>query len=98
MITLSQGGAYLVKGMEIIPESAEAAAQIQSKTGREISRTEAAKNTMAYGILAEHNTSGNMEKLKIKFDKLTSHMCSPTATIPCARWAAPSMRTIICLA
>ena len=85
MITLSQGGAYLVKGMEIIPESAEAAAQIQSKTGREISRTEAAKNTMAYGILAEHNTSGNMEKLKIKFDKLTSHDITFVGIIQTAR-------------
>ena len=28
---------------------------------------------MAYGILREHNTSGNMDKLKIRFDKLTSH-------------------------
>ena len=25
-----------------------------------------------------------------------SPTCSPTATIPCARWAAPSMRTTIC--
>ena len=73
MIKLSEGGAYLLHGMEIIPEGADAVAEIKSKTGRAVSKEEAAKNTMAYGILQEHNTSGNMDKLKIKFDKLTSH-------------------------
>ena len=73
MIELTQGGAYLLNGTEIVPDSADAAAQIRNKTGREISKSEAAKNTIAYGILESHNTSGSMEKLKIKFDKLTSH-------------------------
>lgn len=85
MITLSKGGAYLVKGMEIIPEDAESAARIKSKTGQEVSKKEAAKHTMAYGILAEHNTSGNMEKLKIKFDKLTSHDITFVGIIQTAR-------------
>ena len=62
MIELSEGGAYLLRGTEIVLDGAEAAAQIKSRTGQEISREEAAKNTMAYGILQEHNTSGNMEK------------------------------------
>lgn len=85
MITLSKGGAYLVKGMEIIPEDAESAARIKSKTGQEVSKKEAAEHTMAYGILAEHNTSGNMEKLKIKFDKLTSHDITFVGIIQTAR-------------
>lgn len=85
MITLSQGGAYLVHGTEVIPEGVDAAAQIKIKTGQEVSRKEAAKNTMAYGILAEHNTSGNMEKLKIKFDKLTSHDITFVGIIQTAR-------------
>lgn len=32
-----------------------------------------AKNTIAYSILQKHNTSGDASKLKIKFDKITSH-------------------------
>ena len=85
MITLSEGGAYLVHGTEIIPEGADAGSQIREKTGREISREEAAKNTIAYGILEAHNTSGAMDKLKIKFDKLTSHDITFVGIIQTAR-------------
>ena len=85
MIKLLEGGAYLVGGTEIIPDGADAAAQIKNKIGKEISKAEAAKNTMAYGILREHNTSGNMEKLKIKFDKLTSHDITFVGIIQTAR-------------
>ncbi len=85
MITLLQGGAYLVNGTQIVPEGPEAAAALRSKTGREISKEEAAKNTIAYGILESHNTSGNMEKLKIRFDKLTSHDITFVGIIQTAR-------------
>ncbi len=85
MIKLMEGGAYLLHGTEIIPEGAEAAAQIKNKTGQEVSKAEAAKNTMAYGILQEHNTSGSMDKLKIKFDKLTSHDITFVGIIQTAR-------------
>ena len=68
MIQLTQGGAYLVNGTDIVADTPEAAREIQTKTGITISKEEAAKNTMAYGILREHNTSGNMDKLKIRFD------------------------------
>ena len=50
-----------------------------------VSREEAAKNTMAYGILEAHNTSGNMKKLQIKFDKLTSHDITFVGIIQTAR-------------
>ncbi|MDE6600875.1 MAG: hydratase [Lachnospiraceae bacterium] len=85
MIHLTQGGAYLLNGTEIIPDGADAAAQIKNKTGRDVSKSEAAKNTIAYGILESHNTSGNMEKLKIKFDKLTSHDITFVGIIQTAR-------------
>ena len=85
MIELLEGGAYLVNGTEIIPDGEDAAAEVKSKTGKEISKAEATKNTMAYGILQEHNTSGNMEKLKIKFDKLTSHDITFVGIIQTAR-------------
>lgn len=85
MIQLTQGGAWLLNGTEIIPDSGDAAAQIKNKTGKEISKDGAAKNTIAYGILEQHNTSGNMEKLKIKFDKLTSHDITFVGIIQTAR-------------
>ena len=85
MIQLTQGGAYLLNGTEIVSDGADAAAQIKNKTGREVSRSDAAKNTIAYGILEKHNTSGNMEKLKIKFDKLTSHDITFVGIIQTAR-------------
>ena len=69
MIQLTQGGAYLVNGTDIVADTPEAASQIQAKTGITISKEEAAKNTMAYGILQEHNTSGNMDKLKIQIGR-----------------------------
>ena len=73
MLKLYEGGAYLVNGNELIPDTADALAAVESKTGAKTTKEEAAKGTMAYGILSSHNTSGNMENLKIKFDKLTSH-------------------------
>ena len=85
MIKLAQGGAYLLNGTEIILDSADTAAQIRSKTGSEESKDEAAKNTIAYGNLQTHNTSGNMDKLKIKFDKLTSHDITFVGIIQTAR-------------
>lgn len=85
MIQLMEGGAYLLHGTEVVPAGAEAAAQIKSKTGQEVSQAEAAKNTMAYGILREHNTSGNMDKLKIRFDKLISHDITFVGIIQTAR-------------
>ena len=85
MIELTQGGAYLLNGTEILPDGADAAARIKNKIGRDVSKNEAAKNTIAYGILESHNTSGNMEKLKIKFDKLTSHDITFVGIIQTAR-------------
>ena len=85
MIELMQGGAYLVNGTEIIQDAPDAQAAILAKTGKRISKEEASRNTIAYGILASHNTSGNMSKLKVRFDKLTSHDITFVGIIQTAR-------------
>ncbi len=82
---LYENGVYLVNGSELIEESPRAAAKIQSMTGQPVTKEEAARNTIAYGILADHNTSGNMDKLRIKFDKLTSHDITFVGIIQTAR-------------
>ncbi|EOS23625.1 aconitate hydratase 1 [Lachnospiraceae bacterium 3-1] len=85
MIKLHDGGVYLVNGTSLIEDNGQAAAAILAQTGTSVTKEEAAKNTIAYGILADHNTSGNMEKLKIKFDKLTSHDITFVGIIQTAR-------------
>ena len=85
MIKLYDSGVYLVNGTEIIADGADAAAELKAKTGKEICKEQAAKGTIAYRILEEHNTSRNMEKLKIKFDKLTSHDITFVGIIQTAR-------------
>lgn len=84
MITLLQNGAYLLNNAEIIEANNEAEAILKSK-GVVATEKEAKQNTMAYNILKEHNTSGNMENLEIKFDKITSHDITFVGIIQTAR-------------
>lgn len=81
MIELRDGGAYLINGTEWVEDAAEVAA----KTGKQVTKEEAKQGTIAYGILKAHNTSDNMEKLKIRFDKLTSHDITFVGIIQTAR-------------
>ena len=69
-------GVYLLNGQKIVPEN---------QADVPVSKEEAAKNTIAYSILEAHNTSGNMEKLQIRFDKLTSHDITFVGIIQTAR-------------
>lgn len=71
MVELFKTGAYYVNG-QIIPDDGNAEAKL-SQLGVAVTKDEAVKNTMAYGILEAHNTSGNMDNLKIKFDCMASH-------------------------
>lgn len=85
MIELSNGGVYVINKTEIVEENSQAKAKIKSLTGKEISKQEAIKNTIAYSILNSHNTSGNMEKLKIKFDRMASHDITYVGIVQTAR-------------
>lgn len=78
MIQLLEGGTYLLNGTEIVEPEKAAAQGLPAPD-------EAAKQTIAYGILETHNTSGNMKKLQIKFDKLTSHDITFVGIIQTAR-------------
>ncbi len=82
---LYDSGVYLVNGETIIPADADAQAKVAQATGKNVDAKEAAKETIAYSILQNHNTSGNMEKLQIKFDKLTSHDITYVGIIQTAR-------------
>ena len=84
MVTLFDGGAYLINGTELVQDG-QAVAGYEASTGNKLSKEEAAKNTMAYQILQAHNTSGNDKKLQIKFDKLTSHDITFVGIIQTAR-------------
>lgn len=86
MVKVYNTGAYLLNGTEIVPDTEESKLMMRQKLGDgAISKAEAAKNTIAYRILEAHNTSGNMEKLQIKFDKLTSHDITFVGIIQTAR-------------
>ena len=85
MVKLSNAGAFLINGTEVVECNGEEQAALTAKTGRAVSKEEAAENTMAYQILKAHNTSGNMDKLMIKFDKLTSHDITFVGIIQTAR-------------
>lgn len=86
MIKLYDGGAWLIDGKELLPDSSQAGEIIQNKYGKTaLDKKEAAKNTIAYSILKAHNTSDNMDELKIKFDKLTSHDITFVGIIQTAR-------------
>ncbi|MCR5397218.1 MAG: hydratase [Lachnospiraceae bacterium] len=82
---LSKTGMYLVNGTELVADGQDATAIVESKSGVKTSKEAAKENTIAYGILKDHNTSGNMEKLQIKFDKLTSHDITYVGIIQTAR-------------
>ena len=86
MIKLYDGGAYLVNGTEIVEDHYDAAKELAAMVGADaLSKEEAAKQTMAYGILESHNTAADMKKLKIRFDKLTSHDITYVGIIQTAR-------------
>ena len=102
---LYDGGIYLVNESEIVADNADAAAILSGKTGNTPDKEEARKGTLAYNILKDHNTSGNMDELQIKFDKLTSHdyrnsrfhMCLQTVITVFAQSVEPSTRMTTCL-
>ena len=81
MFKLYDAGVYLVNGTEICTDPAEAA----QKAGRPVDRAAAVRGTMAYDILKAHNTSGDMDNLRLRFDSMTSHDITYVGIIQTAR-------------
>jgi len=81
MIKLYDGGVYLVNGQELCTCEQE----VHAKTGKAVSKEEAARGTIAYGIMKSHNQSEDMSSLRLKFDSLTSHDITYVGIIQTAR-------------
>lgn len=79
MIKLHDEGVFLIGGEQIVSD------RDGSFQSAGFSKEEASRSTIAYRILSEHNTSDDMGKLRIKFDKLTSHDITYVGIIQTAR-------------
>ena len=76
-------GIYLVNGTEVVAESE--AGKVVQLTGKPVNKETALQGTMAYGIMKAHNTSDNMDQLRLKFDSMTSHDITYVGIIQTAR-------------
>ena len=81
---LHDTGVYLIDGTRLIPDTEDAGALL-AKEGVTASKEQARRGTIAWSILHEHNTSGDDEKLRIHFDKMTSHDITYVGIIQTAR-------------
>ncbi|MBO5639735.1 MAG: hydratase, partial [Oscillospiraceae bacterium] len=71
MIRLYDGGVYLVNGTELVPE--QETEKVRALCGQGPDKAEARKGTIAWSILKDHNTSEDMEHLRLRFDAMASH-------------------------
>ena len=83
MVEVFDGGAYLLNGRDIINDDADAASKL-AKNGVTVSKEQAKKGTISYGILSAHN-SGDDRNLRLKFDSLASHDITYVGIIQTAR-------------
>ncbi|MDR0455813.1 MAG: hydratase [Treponema sp.] len=98
MIEIFNTGAYLINGIQIIKDDADAAARLK-QAGFSVSQDDARKGTITYGILSAHNAAssdatspdatptdgGDEQNLRLKFDSLTSHDITYVGIIQTAR-------------
>ncbi len=80
MIKLYETGVYLLNGRELVPEEEYAA-----RTDLQPDPQRLRQGTIAYNILNSHNTSGDMDHLRLRFDSLTSHDITYVGIIQTAR-------------
>ena len=85
MVELTKNGCYLLNGTDLVECNQDGEAVLKSKYNVVMDTEEDRKSTMAYRILEKHNTSGNMDKLKIKFDAMASHDITYVGIVQTAR-------------
>ena len=85
MIKLIDNEVLILDGREIISNKEEFSAIVSNKKGIEFNKEEAKKGTIAFGIMKNHNTSENIDNLKIKFDSITAHDITCVGIIQTAR-------------
>ena len=78
---LYESGVYLINGCEIVSDAVSAS----QKAGFPVTKEEALKGTISYGILKAHNHSGDMRQLQLRYDSLTSHDITYVGIIQTAR-------------
>lgn len=81
MVKLYEGGIYLADGKDIYTDPKE----LKQKTGLEADKAKASEGTIAYGIIKAHNKSGDMKKLQLRYDSMTSHDITYVGIIQTAR-------------
>ena len=81
---LHEGGVYLVNGAKLIPEGKDAGALL-AKEGAACDASSARRGTIAWSILHAHSSSQDEEKLRVHFDKMTSHDITYVGIIQTAR-------------
>jgi aconitate hydratase len=91
---LGENGVYLLQGTVIIEDKTDLTTEEVDRRLRnagvrierlDLDREKARANTMTSRILANHNTSGDPQNLKIKFDALASHDITYVGIIQTAR-------------
>lgn len=93
MVKLFNQGTYLIDGQmyETNTPILDKVNHLRTNTQKapiqnsDLLTTEAKKGTMAYSIMENHNTSGSMEELEIKFDAIASHDITYVGIIQTAR-------------
>ena len=85
MVELIKNGCYLLNGTDLVECNQDGEAVLKSKYNVTPDSEKDRKATMAYRILEKHNTSGNMDKLKIKFDAMASHDITYVGIVQTAR-------------
>ena len=75
-------GMYLVNGT------------LQADAPAGVTQAEARRGTIAYSILEAHNTSGEMDNLRMKFDSMTSHDITYVGIIQTARASGMAFQTL----
>jgi aconitate hydratase len=83
MVEIYKTGAYVINGAQIIADDGDAEAKL-GQGGVTVSKEQAKKGTISYGILSAHN-SGDERDLRLKFDSLTSHDITYVGIIQTAR-------------